>query len=39
MLLGASTSDILYADNELENFSFTLKADNVKVSYHVNCVL
>ncbi|CAH1732415.1 uncharacterized protein LOC114129450 isoform X1 [Aphis gossypii] len=26
----AATSEITYSDNELENFSFTLKADNIK---------
>lgn len=33
MLLGADTNDISYSDNELENFSFSLKTDNIKVSY------
>jgi len=33
ILLGADTSDISFSDNELENFSFSLKADNIKVSY------
>uniref|UniRef100_A0A2S2NCT6 Uncharacterized protein n=1 Tax=Schizaphis graminum TaxID=13262 RepID=A0A2S2NCT6_SCHGA len=27
---GATTNEITYSDNELENFSFTLKADNIK---------
>jgi len=40
ILLGADTSEISFSDNELENFSFSLKDDNIKVSYkYVNLVI